>query len=460
MKIRTRMAPSPTGNLHIGTARTTLFNWLFARHHGGEFILRIEDTDLERSSKEYEENIIEGLKWLGLNWDNPEIYRQSERLDIYEEYLVKLLDQGKAFWCYHTKDELEDERKQQVVNKEAPRHICSHKHHPPAETGGEKIIRLAVNSQLDRKIGWEDVIRGHIEFEEGLLGNFSLAKDLRIPLYNFAVVADDITMEISHVIRGEDHISNTPKQLLIYEALGAKPPVFAHNSMIYGPDKAKLSKRHGATSISEYRKDYLPEAILNFMGFLGFTYSHEILSKEEMAKEFDLAKVHKSAAIFDQKKLNWVNSRYIKKLSAADLKKLVGKEIPDIAIPLITERLEKISDAGDFNYLWEKPEYEAALLIWRGHSREDTKLALEKIARALAPLDFFSPDQLKIILDEVAADVSAKIQLPKTDRGLAYWPLRVALSGHEKSPDPVELALVLGKEKTLERVVGAIEIIG
>ena len=202
---------------------------------------------MERSAKEFENNITEGLKWLGLNWDNPEIYRQSERLDIYEKYLKQLLDLGKAFWCYHTKEELEQEQKEQMACKEAPRHICSFKFQVSSfKPEKEKIIRLAVNNQSDRKIVWEDTIRGRIEFEEGLLGDFSLAKDLRTPLYNFAVVADDITMEISHVIRGEDHISNTPKQLLIYEALNAKPPVFAHLPMIYGSDKTKLSKRHGS----------------------------------------------------------------------------------------------------------------------------------------------------------------------------------------------------------------------
>ncbi len=451
MKIRTRIAPSPTGKLHIGTARTALFNWLFAKKNGGEFILRIEDTDLERSTKEFEEDIIAGLGWLGINWAGP-IYRQSERLDVYEKYLKELLDSGKAFWCYHTQEELDAEKNIQMEKKEAPRHVCEHKlpDYGLRITDSKKgIIRLAVDENSDRVIKFHDEIRGDIEWEEKLIGDFSLAKDLRTPLYNFAVVVDDTDMEISHVIRGEDHISNTPKQVLIYEALGKAVPKFAHLPLILGTDRSKLSKRHGATSVMEYKQDYLPEALINFMGFLGYTYSKEILSKEEMAEEFDLGKIHKSGAIFDVKKLNWINSQYIKNLSGEEFKKVSGLgALSDKVIPLVTERLEKLSDSDAFSYLWSEPQYDKELLKWKNSSFDDVKKSLEAV---LDILENRKPETgLASSLDGAAAKFD-------NNRGLIYWPLRVALTGKEKSPDPVEIALALGKEEVIKRINSAIK---
>ena len=488
--VRVRLAPSPTGNLHIGTARTALFNWLFAKKHGGEFILRIEDTDLERSDKKYEEDIVNGLKWLGLGWNpvksrsdhgaSKEIIRQSERLDIYAEYIKKLLDSGKVFWCNHSKEELEAEQKEQSARKEAPRHICGHKN-KKLEKG--QIIRLSVNTDSKDKISFNDAVRGNIEWEEGLLGDFSLAKDLKVPLYNFAVVVDDIDMQISHVIRGEDHISNTPKQLLIYKALGVEPPIFAHMPLTLGPDRSKLSKRHGAVSIIEYKKDYLPEVMLNFMGFLGYTYSKDIISIDEMVKEFELEKVHKSGAIFDIKKLNWINSNYIRSLDIEKLRNLVGiEEIPGNALSLITERLEKLTDVQNFDYFWKDPSFATPfvktsevqkategkagytpieLLKWKKFSLEDSKKSLEKVKEVISSHDFKNKDELRNKLDELAKEIGDPVKSPDGDhgasRGLVYWPLRVALTGRNKSPDPVDIAYVLGKEKTLERINSAIK---
>lgn len=244
MDIKVRIAPSPTGNLHIGTARTALFNYLFAKSQGGKFVLRIEDTDLERSDKKFERDIIYGLKWLGLDWDEGP-YKQSDRLNFYEKYILQLLNDGKAFWCYHTEEELEEEREEQMAKKEIPRHVCLYKFSHKIEKDKKGIIRLAVNENSKRKIDFQDMIRERVEIEEKLLGDISIAKDYRIPLYNFAVVVDDYDMGITHVIRGEDHISNTPKQILIQEALGFPRPKYGHLPLILGPDKSKMSKRHG-----------------------------------------------------------------------------------------------------------------------------------------------------------------------------------------------------------------------
>ena len=450
MKVKVRIAPSPTGNLHIGTARTALFNWLFAKKTGGEFVLRIEDTDIERSDKKYEDDIIEGLKWLGLDWSG-EIYRQSKRIDIYEKHIIQLLNSGKAFWCHHSKEELEKEQKEQTAKKEAPRHVCEHK---KTELGKQKgqLIRLAVDENSTRIIRFEDEIRGNIEWQENLLGDFSLAKDERTPLYNLAVVVDDVDMEISHVIRGEDHISNTPKQILIYEALNAVPPKFAHLPLILGPDKTKLSKRHGATSVIEYKKDYLPEALVNFMGFLGYTYGKEILSKEEMAEEFELKKVHKSSAVFNIEKLNWTNAQYVKQLNSKTFKQITNlRNLPDKAVPLLTERLEKLSGVQDFDYFWKEPDYELDLLVWKDFPKNEVKNSLNEVKMIMENWDWQNSDKdaLRLALDDLGKKLG--------DRGLVYWPLRVALTGKDKSPDPVEVAGALDKKIILKRIDVAIK---
>ncbi|MBI2064906.1 MAG: glutamate--tRNA ligase [Candidatus Yanofskybacteria bacterium] len=455
---RVRIAPSPTGAFHVGNAQSALFNWLFARKNGGKFYVRIEDTDKERSNKESEENIIKALEWLDLKPD-AEFIRQSDNLPKHRKLLQDLLDSGKAFYCYHTPQELEAEQKDQELKKEAPRHICVHKKNQKKEVGG--IIRLAVDSESDRVILFDDQIRGKIEFKASLLGDFSIARAVDDPLYNFAVVADDSDMEITHVIRGEDHISNTPKQILIYEALGLPIPLFAHLPLLLGSDRSKLSKRHGGTATLEYQQDYLPEALINFLGSLSYGFSKEIISKEDMIEEFDLAKVHKSGAAFDVKKLNWINSQYIKQLPAAEFKNLTGLSVSDEAVLLITERLEKLSDVQNFDYFWKEPIYEKGLLKWppfaKASEGEKKVATLEKsietlteVGKIIEKFDFKdNKDMLRKLLD----DFSSKIG----NRGLVYWPLRVALSGKEKSPDPVDIAFVLGKEKVKVRIDNAIK---
>lgn len=449
---KVRMAPSPTGLLHIGTARTALFNWLYAKKMGGEFILRIEDTDLERSEKRFETDIIDGLKWLGINWSNKEIIRQSERLDKYEQHLKELLDSGYAFWCDHSKEELDAEQAKLSAEKKAPLHICDHKH---KKLDKGQLIRLDTEKFTDKIIVFKDSIRGDIKTDIRLLGDFSLAKNLRTPLYNYAVVIDDIDMEITDVIRGEDHISNTPKQILIYKALGKELPRFAHLPLILGSDKSKMSKRHGATSINDYKKDYLPEAMINFMASLGYTYSKDLISADEMVKEFELEKVHKSGAVFDVKKLNWINSQYIRKLSPDEFKKLADvPNLPDNAVPMVTERLEKLTNSQNFDFLWKKPKetadsYNKEMLIWKKSTAETALKALQLLEK----LDWNNLDseKLKTELDGLAEKEFAN------DRGAVYWPLRVALSGKEKSPDPLELFKVKGDQDTLSAIKNAIK---
>ncbi len=464
-EIRVRMAPSPTGSLHIGTARTALFNWFFTHHHAGKFILRIEDTDTERSSKEFELDILEGLRWLGIEWD--EFYRQSDRTRIYAKYIQKLLDSGKVFWCYHSKEELEKEREAQLKNKQLPRHVCDFKlkaqiSKPKSEEG---IIRLAVDENSKRKIAFDDIVKGKIEFEEGLMGDMGIAKDIQTPLYNLAAVVDDYALNITHVIRGEDHIANTPKQILIAEALGFTNPLFAHIPLILGQDRSKLSKRHGATSIIAYREQgYLADALVNFLALLGWTSNEtnrEILTKNEIIEQFSLEKIHKSGAVFDIKKLNWINSQYIKTFNDNQLaetafpfiKKFFGekdKEIITKISPILRERLEYFNQVQEFHYFFNEPVYESDLLIWKKGTQEQARKSLELVIAYLEKIDELEVKDLRKELDEIANGNFGG------DRGMVFWPLRVALSGQRFSADPIEIIKILGKEKALERIKIAI----
>ncbi|MBI2669618.1 MAG: glutamate--tRNA ligase [Candidatus Yanofskybacteria bacterium] len=463
--IRVRIAPSPTGYLHIGTARTALFNWLFARHKSeGKFILRIEDTDIERSEKKFEDDIIAQLEWLGLKWD--EFYKQSDRTKIYSKYIQKLLDDGKAFWCYHSEEELEKERQEQMSGKGVPTHWCSHKPQTSnlkPQNLGKGIIRLVADEKSTRKIKFNDIIRGEIEFEERLLGDISIAKAVDTPLYHFAVVIDDYEMDITHVIRGEDHIANTPKQILLQEAFGFEQPQYAHLPLILGTDRSKLSKRHAATSVAEYRKlGYLPDALVNFLFLLGWTpekSNHEILTKNEVIEQFSLEKVHKSGAVFDIKKLNWINSQYIKMENDGGLAKLVqpfiekhygpcDEELIIKIVPLLRERLEYLDQVKEFHFFFKEPEYEKELLKWKSRSNEEIKNSFKEIQKIVEGIGVEDKNKLRQELDMLGKRFE--------DRGLAYWPFRVALTGEKASPDPVDIAYILGKEKTLKRIQKAV----
>ena len=477
-KIRTRFAPSPTGPFHIGSVRTALFNFLFAKKFNGEFILRIEDTDLERSEPEYEKGIVGGLKWLNINC-NEGPYRQSERFDIYAKYLKELLNNGDAFYCFHSKEFLEKEA--------GLAHHCEFKKLPIAdlEKRLEKenaIIRFKTPPDLE--IAFTDLIRGKIRFNSDALGgDFSLAKaessDKFLPLYNFAVVIDDFEMNITHVIRGEDHISNTPKQILIQQALKLPMPKYAHLPLILGSDKSKLSKRHDAVSIDEYcEMGYLPEALVNFIAFLGWNpgTDKEIFSLEELIREFDLNKVQKSGAIFNMEKLDWFNGCYLKQLSLDELTKRAipflirdglidgdfsakgepasGWDYLKKILALEQPRLKKLGEIGErVSYFFKIPEYKPELLVWRDMLFKDVFASLKVSLNTLfqiSDVDFNQKNLEKILLKEAE-------RARNKDKGRLLWPLRVALTGLEASPGPFEILEILGKKESLKRVEAAIK---
>jgi len=449
-EIRVRFAPSPTGLFHFGTARTALFNYLFTRQNNGKFILRIEDTDIERSEEKYEKDILDNLKWLGLEWD--ELYKQSERTEIYQGYLRKLMDSGQAFYCDHTKEELEKEKKEQMEKKHAPRHICDRK---GKATKG--IIRFR---SPDKKVVFDDLIKGKVEFEGSLLGDISIAKNENTPLYNFAVTIDDAEMKISHIIRGEDHISNTPKQILIQEALGLNPSQFAHLPLILGPDKSKMSKRHGSVSMREYKEEgYLPEALINFMVLLGWNpgTEKEIFSLEELIKEFSLERVHKGGAIFNIQRLDWINGQYIKNMDTNELTEKCLPYLPKETelkfakkiVALEKERIKKLSQIGELTefFFKDKLEYDPELLIWKRMSLKEVKNNLEILEKEFSKTEDFDQKSLEDLLTSLRE---------KHGTGELLWPLRVALSGQSSSPGPFEIMEILGKEKSLKRIKEAI----
>lgn len=478
-QVRVRIAPSPTGPLHVGTAHTALFNYLFARHKGGTFILRFEDTDTERSAKKWEEDILRGLAWLGIDYDEGPNkkggygpYRQSERTEMYKVSLQKLLQEGLAFYCPHSKEELTKEQKDQATRKEVQKHTCSFR--DKQEKNG--VMRF---KNEGGRIKFADIIRGEISFDAGLLGDFSIARNLQEPLYNFAVVIDDETMNITHVIRGEDHISNTPKHLLLQRALNFKEPIYAHLPLILGQDRSKLSKRHGATAVNEYAKaGYLPEALFNFLALLGWSPNRdmEIIDEETLVKQFELTDVQQSGAIFDAEKLNWMNGMYIRKvplpaladlclpylmeagfldmkakgtyfvkateeeMQRTDLEKIIGLE---------QERMRKLSEINELAgfFFVDKLQYTQELLIWKKMAKsklKETMENLEKIVSNIKPSYFTSAEKLEKYIMPYAEK--------EGDRGVLLWPLRVALSGQKASAGPFDILAVLGKDRALKRI--------
>ncbi len=345
-KIRVRFAPSPTGQLHVGNARTALFNWLFARHHGGAFVLRIEDTDVERSEARFETQLLEDLRWLGLEWDEgPDKpgafrpYRQSERLELYRKYSTELIDAGHAYFCFCTPEELEADRQAALAAGRQPRYSgrCRKRLREEAARkvaeGVPAAIRLKI---LEGEFSWRDLVHGSTSFSSDVIGDPILVRSDGHPAYNYAVVIDDHLMEITHVIRGDDHISNTPRQLATYNALGWQPPEFAHLSTILGPDRTRLSKRHGATSLENFREmGILPEALRNYLALLGWSASDgvtEILSNQALIEQFSLDRITKSPAVFDQEKLNWLNRHYMAQLPPEKLAALTTLSLVNAGI--------------------------------------------------------------------------------------------------------------------------------
>jgi len=478
---RVRIAPSPTGWFHFGTARTALFNFLFARKTGGKFILRIEDTDKTRSKKIYENNILEGLRWLNLEWDEgPDKegdfspYRQSERLDIYKKYLQQLLDEGKAYYCFCPLDEVEAE-KQDMASRGLPAKYSGKCRNLAPETVKQylndkkpAVIRLKMPNY---KLKFSDIIRGEIEFNLDLLEDIVIAKSLTEPLYNFSVVIDDYLMQITHVIRGEDHISNTPKQIAIQDALGLPRPIYAHLPMILGSDRSKFSKRHGATALSEYQKQgFLPEAIVNFLALLGWhPYGdEEIMNLEQLINNFELERVQKGGAIFNIQKLNWFNNQYLKLLSRERvfayfenyLKKYPQKfELPHINQEYLNKVLEsELSRINNFSEIFEKSdfffkknlEYPKELLIWKGESEITAKQALADALEIINQIE--ESDFNRINLQSKFYNFIDNNPQYQNNRGKLLWPLRVALSGKQASPGPFEISEIIGKKESIKRI--------
>ena len=469
MTVRVRIAPSPTGNLHIGTARTAIFNWLFARHHQGKFILRVEDTDLARSRPEYTENIKSGLAWLGLNWDEGPFF-QTQRLQQYQQAIQTLVAKGLAYRCYCTPEELEQMRETQKAKGQAPRYDNRHRHLTPEQEaefqnqGRKPVIRFQIDDH--REIVWQDLVRGTVTWKgSDLGGDMVIARaseeegaDFGQPLYNLAVVVDDIDMEITHVIRGEDHIANTAKQILLYEALGAKVPEFAHTPLILNMDGRKLSKRDGVTSIDDFQRlGFLAEAMANYMTLLGWTppdSTEEIFSLTEAAQQFDLKRVNKAGAKFDWAKLDWINSQYLHKMPA--------EKLVELLIPYWQEAGYQVSLESDRPWLESLTTLIAPSLTRLTDAVKESRLlfgdSLQLSEEAIALLQ---QEGVKEILTSVLAMLSSQGNLTEADareivkqvtkqtkvkKGLVMRSLRAGLMGELQGPDLIQSWLLLNQK--------------
>lgn len=480
-KLKVRFAPSPTGPFHIGGARSALFNWLVARHADGTFLVRIEDTDLKRSTKESEENIKDSLKWLGMNWDEgidvggphgP--YRQTERLDLYKKEVQRLLDEGKAYYCYCSAEELEKSRKAQLDAGKTPiydehcRHLTEEEKAKYEAEGRKPVVRLKVRK--DGVFAFDDMVRGYVEFQAAGVGDFIIMKSDGIPVYNFAVVIDDAFMEVTHVIRAEEHLSNTPRQLAIYEALGYKPPKFGHISLILGEDHKKMSKRHGATSVTEYRNmGYLPEAVVNYLALLGWTPKgeQEIFTEEELIKQFSMKRVSSNDAVFDINKLNWINFQYMKKLDADQLYDLivpflvkagyvdvaVSEEKKDWLKKVIWFMKDHIYFAGqaadELRFFFEdmpKITDEDVLAVMK---EETSGKLLKAFIEDLKALETFDQAEIKKCFNACMKAQGIKGKA-------AYEPTRIALTGATQGPGMFEMMELFGREKTMDRLEAAL----
>ena len=462
--IRVRFAPSPTGHFHVGGARAALFNWLFARQGRGTFILRIEDTDEVRSKKEFEDEILESLRWLGLNWDEgPEVggdygpYRQSERVHIYKQHLENLLSEKKAYYCYCTPEELEAQKEAMTSQGFAPKYSGHCRSFAEAPEGRERqVIRF---KSPEAKITFKDIVRGTVTFDASLFGDIVIAKDLEHPLYNFTAVVDDELMNISHVIRGEDHISNTPKQILLAKALGFQEPEFAHLPLLLNHDRSKMSKRYAETSLLKYREQgFFPAAIVNFLALLGWhpKGNEEVFTLDGLLAEFSLSRVQKAGAIFNEEKLLWLNKEHLKLMEAEEIKSMItpllkargisvrSEEFLLEIIEIQKERMRTISDFFDLSdFFFSLPAYSVDLLRWNNDGEEKTIEALHEVAEAIKKAENLDREEMERMLDSI---------MKKTGKGRVLGPGRGALSGKKASPDPFDILRILGKEESLERI--------
>ena len=480
MIIRTRFAPSPTGNPHIGSIWTALFNWLYARHCGGKFILRIEDTDRARLVPEAETKIIEALRWFNIDYDEgPDVsgpygpYRQSERLPLYGDAASKLIDVGAAYYCFCSPERLEEIRNKQKLASKPMRYDGYCRSLDAQESKNRKnkreafVVRLKIPS--NKKILVDDLIRGNVVFDSEIIDDQILLKSNGWPTYHLASVVDDHLMRINPIIRAEEWLPSTPKQLLIYQALGWDPPHFAHLPLILGPDRSKLSKRHGSTDVLQYREEgYLPEAIINYLVLLGWSpkTDQEFFTRDEIIKRFTVEAINKSGAIFDQQKLDWFNANYIRRLPLEKMSQLFkpyiekagGKNLSEDKLGQVSlmaaQRIKKLSEINIYAaFLFKAPVYDANLLIWKKGSKNETAIKLSEIADFLKSLDN------EIIKQEDALGQAIKEYISKNNLGVGetLWPMRVALTGLKESPGPFTVIAILGKEECLTRIKAAID---
>ncbi len=482
--IRVRIAPSPSGNLHIGTARTALFNYLYAKKTGGKFVLRIEDTDLERSNQEYTQNIFDSLKALGLEWDEgPDVggeygpYYQSQRFDIYPKYAQMLIDKGYAYECFCTTEELEAEKEEAMKNHKA--YVYSRKclnltEEQKAELRA-KGVKPSIRFKVEHKeLIFNDLVKGELKFDTSLIGDFVIMKSNGTPTYNFAVVIDDMLMKISHIIRGEDHISNTPKQILIYEALGAEVPKFGHLGMILAPDRSKLSKRHGATAVSDFVKQgYLTDALINFVALLGWapSDSHEIKPVSEIAQDFRINEISSSNSIFEYDKLNWMNGQYIKKM---EIPKLTDMVIPFLSKYADMEYGLKNMSRANIEKMVEitrepittlsEMEYDCAYFFGKDVDytegmetlqKPEAKTVLNRVMELIEGWDFNSDEAIHDVLADLRNEFKEQHNMKPKE---TMWAVRAAVTGRTKGADMAKIMTILGKDICIHRIKKALEI--
>ncbi len=465
--VRVRFAPSPTGHLHIGGARTALFNYLYARHNNGVFILRIEDTDRSRSTEEYIEAIIEGLRWLKIEWDEGP-YRQTDRFHIYKEYIERLLQEGKAYYCYCTPEELEKRRQEALAEGKPPRYDGRCRDIKGSVSGRSPAVRFRMPDTGVTEVN--DLIRGRITFDNTQLDDLIIMRSDGTPTYNFVVVVDDVEMGITHVIRGDDHLNNTPKQVQIYRALNYDIPYFAHLPMILGSDRTRLSKRHGATSVLAYKEmGYLPEALINYLVRLGWSYGdQEIFTMDELIEKFSLENVGKSSAVFNPEKLLWLNSYYIKtSLSERlyDMVKpfLVKKGIldentsPDIkwiirAIDTLKERSRTLDELAEGLRYYIRDDFEIDSDAASKFLNERSRRYLEMVMDGLNSIQEFNSKNLETLFKEIVQKEGVKLSE-------VAQPVRVAITGRTVSPGIYDVLEIIGKERALRRLKRALNLI-